>query len=103
MKRTNRELSQILDDTLAEVRAERLDESTVNEATTRVWRRITAEESALKGGILPVEHIRGCADFQALIPGYLDAKLERARDEGAEDAVSLAQDRIALASFLAHL
>jgi FecR protein/Putative zinc-finger len=85
MKRTNRELSQILDDTLAEVRAERLDDSTVTEATTHVWRRISAEESALKSGVVPVEHIRGCADFQALIPSYLDATLSPARALLLED------------------
>ncbi len=85
MKRTNRELSQILDDTLAEVRAERLDETTVNEATTRVWRRITAEKSAVASGIVPVDHIRGCDDFQALVPAYLEAKLSPARALLLED------------------
>jgi hypothetical protein len=85
MKRTNRELNQMLDDTLNGIREERLDDAAVKGATDRVWRRITTQEAAAQAGIEPVERIRGCEDFQALIPAYLEGFLTNARVMLLED------------------
>ncbi len=85
MKRTNRELNQILDDAMAEMRQERLDETSVKMSTDRVWRRLTNEEAAAQAGITPVDQIRGCEDFQALIPAYLGGYLSSARTLLLED------------------
>ena len=85
MNETKRNIDQILEDTLASVKAEKLDESTVKDATSRVWRRLSVQETAIQAGVAPVEHIRGCDDFQALIPSYLDGVLSPARTLLLED------------------
>jgi hypothetical protein len=85
MKRTNRELNQLLDDTLNAIREERLDDAAVKNATDRVWRRVTTQGAAAQAGIEPVERIRGCEDFQALIPAYLEGFLTSARVMLLED------------------
>jgi hypothetical protein len=54
------------------------------------------------GGVASGEVGRAIDDAKDALAD-LDARLERARDAGSDDAVVLAQDRIALASFLAHL
>lgn len=79
MKRTNRELYQLLDNALAEVRQEQLNNETVKTAVDRIWQRIASEEATMRVGIAPVERIRGCEDFQSLIPTYLRGDLTSAR------------------------
>ena len=78
-------MNRLLDDTLAAVRSEKLDESTVKDATSRVWRRLSAGETATQAGVVTVDHIRGCEDFQALIPSYLEGLLSPARTLLLED------------------
>lgn len=85
MKRTDRELNQLFEDTMGEIRQERIDETTVKSVTDRVWRRISNEEVSLQAGVTPVERIRGCQDFQGLIPGYLGGYLSSARSLLLED------------------
>lgn len=85
MKITKPNIDQLLEDTLAGVRAEKLEESAVKDATSRVWRRLSAQETASQIGVAPIEHIRGCDDFQALIPSYLDGVLSPARTLLLED------------------
>ena len=85
MKRTDRELNQMLDDAIGEIRQERLDDATVKTTTDRVWRRLTTEDAAAQAGMAPVERIRGCDDFQALIPAYLGGYLSSARALLLED------------------
>jgi ferric-dicitrate binding protein FerR (iron transport regulator) len=75
--KSNNELDAILDKATAEMRAEQLDSSVVNEAAERVWARLAAETPAeLK---TESERIGSCADFQSLIPAYLTGNLSEAR------------------------
>jgi hypothetical protein len=66
-----------LEQAMTEIRNDAVDEAVVEAAAARVWERLAA---AQKG-----DHIRGCADFQALIPefkaGHLpEAKMSLVRD-----------------------
>ncbi len=85
MKRTDHELNTILDDVTAQIASERLDPQVVSSAAERVWTRIAGEEAAVQAGIAPVEQIRGCEDFQALIPAYMQGLLSSARTMLLED------------------
>ena len=85
MKMTDRELNNIVDDVTAEIRSEKLDSATVESAAKRVWTRMTGEEAAVAAGVRPVEQIRNCDDFQALIPVYLQGYLSSARTTLLED------------------
>src|SRR5262245_35650432 len=85
MKMTDRELNNIVDDVTAEIRSERLDSATVEGAAQRVWTRMTGEQAAIDAGVRPVEQIRNCDDFQALIPAYLAGALSSARTMLLED------------------
>jgi ferric-dicitrate binding protein FerR (iron transport regulator) len=85
MKKTDQELNTILDDVTAQVAHERLDSNIVSSAAERVWTRIAGEEAVAQAGITPVEQIRGCEDFQALIPAYLQGLLTGARTMLLED------------------
>jgi hypothetical protein len=87
----NKELNNILDQVSAGIRAEQVDDATVSDATERVWARLANETDArmmranrpqdagapVAGA--PADRIEGCADFQTLIPAYLDGKLSEAR------------------------
>ncbi|MBX3280622.1 MAG: FecR domain-containing protein [Acidobacteria bacterium] len=85
MKPTNRELNQMLDDALTGIRKERISDDAVQTAADRVWRRLANEDAAAQAGVAPVEHIRGCEDFQALIPAYIGGFLTSARAMLLED------------------
>src|SRR5215475_2571943 len=85
MKMTDRELNNIVDDVTAEIRGEKLDSAIVEGAARRVWARMTGEQAAVEAGVRPVEQIRNCDDFQALIPAYLQGYLSSARTTLLED------------------
>ena len=85
MKMTDRELNNIVDDVTAEIRGEKLDSALVEGAAQRVWTRMTGEQAAAAAGVRPVEQIRNCDDFQALIPPYLQGYLSSARTMLLED------------------
>src|SRR5262252_417983 len=85
MKMTDRELNNIVDDVTAEIRNERLDSATVESAAERVWTRMAGEQAAIAAGVRPVEQIRNCDDFQALIQAYLQGYLSSARTTLLED------------------
>ncbi len=85
MKHTDRELNNILDDTAAEIRNEKLDSAVVAGAAQRVWTRMAGEQAAIQAGVAPVEHIRSCDDFRSLIPTYLQGQLSSARTMLLED------------------
>ncbi|MBV8069418.1 MAG: FecR domain-containing protein [Acidobacteriaceae bacterium] len=72
-----------LDQAVAQIRAESVDDETVRTAARRVFR--TVFDSALLPE--PVERIRGCADFQGLIPAYLSHSLTPARLALFEDHI----------------
>ena len=74
----NKELNNILDQVTAGIRAEQVDASVVDEATERVWTRLSAEgASSAMMEAAPADHIEGCADFQTLIPSYLGASFPK--------------------------
>ena len=97
MKHNKQELDAIIDDATREIREEQIDPSIINQSATRVWARISGQAaedlsatSNLEGlntmnANNSTEHIHGCADFQSLIPAYLDGKLSTARTLLLED------------------
>jgi ferric-dicitrate binding protein FerR (iron transport regulator) len=85
MKMTERELNNIVDDVTAEIRNEKLDSALVAGSAQRAWARMMGEHAAAEAGITPVEQIRNCDDFQALIPAYLQGYLSSARTMLLED------------------
>ncbi|MGH9908120.1 MAG: FecR domain-containing protein, partial [Pyrinomonadaceae bacterium] len=77
---SNKNTESILDKVTAEIRNEQIDGSTVNQAAERVWARLSAEEGVeLRTETVAVDRIKNCADFQSLIPAYLDGHLTEAR------------------------
>jgi hypothetical protein len=69
---------------LSTIRNEHVADETVARAGDRVWGSLT-EESPVSD--LAMRTLRSCADFQALIPGYLDKKLAAPRALLFEDHV----------------
>jgi len=85
MRKTERELNELLDETTATIRGEKLDDAVVEGSANRVWTRIAGEQAAAEAGITPVEQLRNCDDFQALIPAYMQGYLSSARTMLLED------------------
>ena len=98
MKHNKQELDAIIDNTTRDIRDEQIDPSIINQSATRVWARISqqaAENSSLVTSHLEgintmnssdtAEHIRGCDDFQSIMPAYLEGKLSTARTLLLED------------------
>ena len=91
MKRNNKnELEAILDQTIGSVRNEHPDANAVDEAASRVWARIAEQNLAASGTTatatgVAAEHINNCADFQSLIPAYLQRELSQSRTLLLED------------------
>jgi hypothetical protein len=89
MKRTDKNLDTLLDETVAGIRSDAVDASVVDAAAQRVLARLEQEGAVSASRTTPiVEHIRGCADFQALIPAYLLGSLSPARVLLLEDHTS---------------
>ncbi|HLF83937.1 MAG TPA: FecR domain-containing protein [Blastocatellia bacterium] len=85
MKRSNKELNEILDRATAGIRSERVDQSVVESAAERVWAKLSNEAATASAPAARVEHIRNCDDFQKLIPEYLSGSLSPARSLLFED------------------
>jgi hypothetical protein len=85
MKRTNRELDEILDRVGNEIRDDSIDSTVVKGVTDRVMARLSSESDLPVPEVAQVEHIRGCDDFQKLIPSYLRGSLSSARTMLLED------------------
>lgn len=85
MKRSNKELNEILDRATAGIRSERVDPSVVESAAERVRTKLANEHATASAPAAHVEHIRNCDDFQKLIPEYLGGTLSPARSLLFED------------------
>lgn len=95
MKHNKREFDAIIDKATRGIRDEQIDPSIANEAAARVWARVSlqaVENSSMSSNLESLntmntnaEQISGCADFQSLIPAYLDGKLSSARTLLLED------------------
>jgi hypothetical protein len=85
MKRNHKELDAVLDRVAAGIRSEEIDVSVVESAADRVWARLSKQSIVELPETKAVEEIRGCADFQALIPAYLRKELSDARTLLLED------------------
>lgn len=68
---------QILDQTIAEIRAEEMDQAAMEQAARRVWAKVSQEARVL----------RTCDDFRALIPAYRTKQLPDAQVWLFEDHV----------------
>ena len=103
MKHNKQNLDAIIDAAAREIRDEQIDESIINQSAAHVWARMSqqmadenfastsasaaAENSSFVNSNLGEintmnansEQINGCADFQSLVPAYLDGKLSTAR------------------------
>jgi hypothetical protein len=91
MKHNKENLDAIIDAAAREIRDEQIDESIINQSAASVWARVSAQMSDENSNLENLntmntnEHIDGCADFQSLIPAYLDKKLSTARTLLLED------------------
>jgi hypothetical protein len=85
MKRNRKELDSILDRIAADIRSEELDPTVMQSAANRVWARLSEGSAVELPETKAVDEIRGCADFQALIPAYLKKELSEARTLLLED------------------
>jgi len=90
MKHSNHNSDRMLDETLAAIRDEEIDAATIDRAAERVWTRIARKQSGVLSSTstsasatavepLPLDRNRSCADFQSMIPEYLDKHLSEAR------------------------
>jgi FecR-like protein len=78
----NKELDNMLDQVTAGIRSEQVDDRVVSEASERVWTRMETgaiKMSAPEASAPMSDRIKGCADFQSLIPAYLGGKLSEGR------------------------
>jgi len=67
---------QILDQAVAEIRAEEMEQAAVEQAAARVWANLS---QASKSVLSSDDVLRTCADFRALIPAYRAKQLPDAR------------------------
>ncbi len=74
-----------LDDAIAQIRAAQPDPAVVAAAAERVWDRISAPQAADVAAAADVAEIRGCDDYQTLIPAHLSGSLPPARKTLLED------------------
>jgi hypothetical protein len=76
----NKELDNILAKVSADIRGEEIQSGTVKGAAERVWLKMSAADvQADQSASVPAERIEGCADFQSLMPAYLNHELSEAR------------------------
>ena len=89
MKHNKQELDAMIDDTIRGIRDEQLEDSSIEQSAARVWARVSGrladENHITTSDNVASEQIRGCADFQTLIPAYLDGKISTARKLLLED------------------
>lgn len=75
----------LLDRAATQIRSSEPDPKQAKEAAARVWAHLTSESAAASAGAAEIDEIRGCDDYQALIPAYLAGSLPAARKLLLED------------------
>ncbi|MGH9969649.1 MAG: FecR domain-containing protein [Pyrinomonadaceae bacterium] len=76
----NKKSESILDKLTTDIRNEQIDPPVVQAAADRVWARVSAENVGVqRSETVAVDRIENCADFQSLIPSYLNGHLSEAR------------------------
>jgi hypothetical protein len=85
MKPTNKDLNNLLDEVTAGIRNENLDPAEVKQSADRVWANLSNQCASEPVDITQADHIRNCADFQSLIPAYLQDGLSDGRKLLFED------------------
>ena len=84
--KSNNELDSILNKAISQIAEESIDPASMNTAVDRVWTRISAEATGdLQIAAPMVDRIESCADFQSLIPAFLNGNLTEARSLLLED------------------
>jgi hypothetical protein len=79
MNDKQKDLDQILDQAIAEIRDDQLDPQFERAAADQVWQRLSQEIAQLSPEEPESHQIRDCSDFQALIPAYLQGGLKEAK------------------------
>ena len=69
----------LMEKAAAEIRASEPAPDVVEKAASRVWERLTRNDAALASEAAAITEIRGCEDYQALIPAFLSGDLPEAR------------------------
>ncbi len=78
--KTDKDFDAILDNATNGIRTEKVESTVVDQAAERVWARLAAENpNLLATEAVAADKIGNCADFQSLIPAYLDGSLSEAR------------------------
>ena len=80
-----RDVDALLERAASQIRESRPSESQVREAAARVWDRLSGDAAAAAASAAAVTEIRGCEDYQALIPAHLAGALPEARKLLLED------------------
>lgn len=83
MKRNHKDIENLLDRATEAMRTEEVDQLLVDAAASRIQAALSADSGEVVERT--VEHIEGCADYQALIPAYLVGNLSDARRLLVED------------------
>jgi DNA-binding FrmR family transcriptional regulator len=85
MPNSQRDVDTLLERAAAQIRESSPDEHQVEAAAARVWSHLRSNQARVAAVAAEVEEIRGCDDYQALIPAYLSGTLPAARRTLLED------------------
>lgn len=79
MRHEAKKVDFLLDQAAAQIRAAQPAETQVQRAAARVWERLERDTPRVAVEAAEVGEIRGCADYQALLPAFLAGELPEAR------------------------
>lgn len=85
MSDPNHDLDALIDRASSQISNSRPGSEQVANAAARVWERLSADSASAAAVAAEVDEIRGCDDYQALIPAYLENALPEARKLLLED------------------